>query len=149
MLEEDCRICEESALSEKAAFEAAFEEEKGLRGAAETRIPALEGELKTARGALSRTEADLNGAGARIRSTEADYKNSHALDNHVEMRRQQWISDFQRSEGYRNQIKFSTLDRVNCVLDKLKALHSEWNFVEEVRRELPRRQQQPPSQPLS
>ena len=76
-------------------FEAALEEEKGLRGAAETRIPALEGELKTARGELSRTKVDLNETRARIRFAEADYKNSPAF---------------------------------------------EWNFIEEVRLELSRRQ---------
>ena len=41
-------------------FEAALEEERELRGATESRIQALEGELKEARGELSRTEADLN-----------------------------------------------------------------------------------------
>ena len=65
------------------------------------------------------------------------------------MRRQQWISNFQQGEGYRNEIKFATLDGANRVLDKLKALHPEWNFIEEVQRELPRRQQQPPPQPPS
>ena len=66
-LEEERRLREASALSEKAAFEAALEQEK-----------ALEGELKIARGALSRTEDDLNEARARIRSAVADYKNSPA-----------------------------------------------------------------------
>ena len=120
-----------------------------MRGAAESSIQALEGELKTARGELSQTEADLNGARARIRSAVADYKNSPAFDNHVELRRQQWLIDFQQSEGHRNEIKFATLDGANRVLDKLKALHPEWNFIEEVRRELPGRQQQPPPQPPS
>ena len=124
-LKEECQLREGSSLSEKAAFEAALEEEKGLRVAAETRIQALEYELKTARGTLSRTEADLNGARARIRSAVADDKNSPTFDNYVELKRQQWISDFQESEGYRNEIKFATLDGANRVLDKLKALHPE------------------------
>ena len=118
-MEEEHRVREESALSEKAAFEDALEEEKGLRGATETKIQALERELKIARGELSRTKADLNGARARIRSAVADYKNSLAFDNHVELRRQQWLSDFQQNEGYRNEIKFATLDEANRVLDKL------------------------------
>ena len=142
-MKEDRRLREEDSLSEKAAFTAALEEEKGMRVTAETRIQALEGELKTAEGTLRRTEADLNGARARIRSAVADYKNSPAFDNYVELRRQQWIFDFHQSEGYRNEIKFATLNGANHVLDKLKALHPEWNFVEEVRRELPCRQQQP------
>ena len=45
-MEEERRIREESTLSEKAAFKAAFEEERGLRDAAESRIQVLEGELK-------------------------------------------------------------------------------------------------------
>ena len=61
---------------------------------AESRIQVLEGELREARGELSRTEADLNEARARIRSAVADFKNSPAFDNHVKMRRQQWLIDF-------------------------------------------------------
>ena len=88
-----------------------------MRGAAESRIQALEGEPKKARGVLSRTEADLNGARARIRSAVADFKNSPAFNNHIELRRQQLLIDFQQSEGYRNEIKFATLDGANRVLD--------------------------------
>ena len=55
-LTEDRRAREESTLSEKAVFEVALEEERDLRGAAESRIQVLEGELKEARGELSRTE---------------------------------------------------------------------------------------------
>ena len=87
---------------------------------------------------MSRTEADLNGARARIRSAVADFKNSPAFDNLIELRRQQWLSDFHQSMGYHNEIKFATLDGANRMLDKLKALHPEWNFIEEVRREFPR-----------
>ena len=94
MLEEERRAREESALSEKAAYEATLDEERGLRGAAELRIQALEGEMKVARGELSRTEADINGARARIRYALADFKNSPAFDNHVKLRRQQWLVDF-------------------------------------------------------
>ena len=43
--------------------------------------------------------------------------------------------DFQQSVGYQNQI---TIDSANGVLDELKALHSEWNFIEKVWRTLPR-----------
>ena len=124
-MEEERCLREESPLSEKAAFEAALEEEKGLRVAVETRIQALDGELKTALGTLRRTKADLNGAKARIRSAVADYKNSPVFYYHVEMRRQQWISDFHQSVGYRNEIKLATIDGANWVLDKLKALHPE------------------------
>ena len=88
-LEEEHRLHEEDSLSEKAAFIAALEEEKGLRVVTETKIQALEGELKTAQGTLSRTKADLNGARARIRSAVTDYKKSPAFDNYVELRRQQ------------------------------------------------------------
>ena len=139
-MEEERCLREESPLSEKAALE----EEKGLRVAVETRIQALDGELKTALGTLRRTKADLNGAKARIRSAMADYKNNPAFDNHVEMRRQQWISEFHQSVGNRNKIKLATIDGANRVLDKLKALHLEWNFIEEVRHEFPRPPQQPP-----
>ena len=71
-----------------------------MRIAAERRIQALEGKLKTAQGTLSKTEADLYGARARIRSAVADYKKSPAFDNHVELRRQQWISNIHKSLGY-------------------------------------------------
>ena len=98
------------------AFEAALEEEKGLRVGVETRIQALDGELK--------------GAETRIRSTMADYKNNPTFDNHVELRSQQCISDFHQSVGYRNEIKLATIDDANRVLHKLKALHPEWNFIE-------------------
>ena len=115
-----------------------------MRVAVETRIQALDGELKIALGTLRRTKADLNGARAIIRSTVADYKNIPAFDNHVELRRQQQISDFHQSMGYRNKIKLATVDGANRVLDKLKALHPEWNFIEEVRRDFPRSPQQLP-----
>ena len=99
-MEEERRLREEDSLSEKATFAAALEEEKGLRVVAETKIQALEGKLKTVQGTLSRTEADLNGARARICSAVADYKKSPAFDNHVELRRQQWISNIHKSLGY-------------------------------------------------
>ena len=118
-------------------FEAALEEKRDLRGAAESRIQALEGELKEARGELSRTKADLNRARARIRSVVADFKNSPAFDNLIELRRRHWLVDFHQSEGYRNEIKFATLDGANRALDRLQALHPEWNFVEEIRRKMP------------
>ena len=73
-LTEERRAREESILLEKAVFKATLEEERGLRGAAESRIQVLEGELKEARGVLSQTKADLNGARARIRSAVADFK---------------------------------------------------------------------------
>ena len=109
-----------------------------MRGAAESRIQALEGELKEARGELSQTEADLNGARARICSAVADFKNSPAFDNLIELRRRQWLTNFHQSEGYRNEIKYATLDGANRALDRLQALYSEWNFIEEIRRETPR-----------
>ena len=147
-LRKELEIKRRAHTESKIQLEAAFDEEKGLRGATESRIQALEGELKEARGVLSRTEADLNRARARIRSAVSDFKNSPAFDNHIELRRQQWLVDFQQSEGYRSEIKFATLNGANRVLDKLKALHPEWNFIEEIRREIPRPQQQPPAQPL-
>ena len=109
-----------------------------MRVVAETRIQALEDELKTAQGTLSRIEAYFNGARARIRSAVAYYKNSPTFNNYVELRRQQWISEFYESVDYRNEITFVTLYGANHVLDKLKALHPEWNFIEEVRCEFPR-----------
>ena len=96
---------------------------------------------------LSRTEADLNGARARIRSAVADFKNSPVFDNLIELRRQQWLVDFHQSVGYRNEIKHAMLEEANRVLDRLQALHPEWNFIDEIRRETPRPQQQPPAQP--
>ena len=74
----------------------------------------------------------------------ADYKNSPTFDYLVDLRRQQWISGFHQSEGFMNEIKLANIDGANRVLDKLKALHVEWNFVEEVRHEYPRPPQQPP-----
>ena len=118
-----------------------------MRGAAESRIQVLEGELKEARGVLSRTEADLNGARVRIRSAVVDFKNSPAFDNLIELRRRHWLADFHESEGYRNEIKLAILDGANCALDRLKALHPEWNFIEKARHEMPRPPQQPPAQP--
>ena len=49
LAEERCAR-EESTLSEKAVFEAALEEERDLRSAAESRIQALEGKLREERG---------------------------------------------------------------------------------------------------
>ena len=118
-----------------------------MRGAAESRTQVLEGELKEARGVLSRTEADLNEARVRIRSAVADFKNSPAFDNLIELRRQQWLVDFHQSVGYRNEIKHAMLEGANRALDRLKALHPEWNFVEEIRREMPCSQQPPSAQP--
>ena len=115
-----------------------------MRGTAESRIQVLEGEHKEARGVLSRTEADLNGARARIRSAVADFKNSPAFDNLIELRRQQWLADFHQSVGYRNEIVQAMVVGANRALDRLTALHPEWNFVEEIRREMPRPRQQPP-----
>ena len=60
---------------------------------------ALEGELKYARTKLSKTEADLNEARTRVRTTIADFKNSPAFENFIEAKRQQWISDFHISTG--------------------------------------------------
>ena len=108
------------------------------------RIQALDGELKAALGTLRRTEADLNGAKARICSAVPDYKKSPTFENLTELRRQQWIFDFHQSLGYRNEIKRATIDGANRVLDKLKALYSEWNFIERVRHEFSRLPQQPP-----
>ena len=74
----------------------------------------------------------------------ADFKNSPVFDNLIELRRRQWLADFHQSEGYRNEIKFATLDGANCAMDRLKALH---NLIEKIRREMPRPQQQPLMQP--
>ena len=103
-MEEERRIREDSTLSEKASFDAALEEERDLRGAAESRIQVLEGELKKERGDKRRIEADLNGARARIRSAVAGFKNSPAFENLIELRRQEWLANFHQSVGYRNEI---------------------------------------------
>ena len=71
----------------------------------------------------------------------ADFKNSPAFDNLIELRRWHWLADFHESEEYRNDIKLAMLDGANRALDRLKALHPEWNFVEEIHREMPRSQQ--------
>ena len=98
---------------------------------------------------LSRTEADLNGARARIRSAVADFRNSPAFENLIELRRQEWLANFHQSVGYRNEITQAMVEGANRALDRLTALYPEWNFVEEIRREFPRpRQQPPPQQPL-
>ena len=55
-LEDERRVHEEDLQSEKASFNVALEEERGLRGAAETRIQALECELKDANTKLKKTE---------------------------------------------------------------------------------------------
>ena len=81
------RVHEEGLLFEKAAFDAALEEEKGLRVVAETRIEALEGELKDAHPELSKTETDLNEARAKIRTDVADFKKSAIFENFVESKR--------------------------------------------------------------
>ena len=54
----------------------ALKEENGMRVAAEMRIQGLGDELKTIRGELSKAEADLDGARARICTTVVDTKNS-------------------------------------------------------------------------
>ena len=135
-LTEERRAREESILSEKAVFEATLEEERGLRGAADSRVQVLEGELKEARGVLSRTEADLNGARARIRSAVADFRNSPAFESLIELRRQEWLANFHQSVGYRNEITQAMVEGANRALDRLKAFHPEWNFIEEIRREM-------------
>ena len=62
---------------------------------------------------LSRTEADLNGARARIRSAVADFKNSPAFDNLIEGKRQQWLTDYHQSVGYRNEITHAMVEGAN------------------------------------
>ena len=73
---------------------------KGWRVAARTRIKVLEDEPEDAHTELSKTEADLNEARARICTAVADFKKSSAFENFVESKRQQWISDFHRSTGF-------------------------------------------------
>ena len=65
-----------------------------MRVAADTRIEVLGDELKTVPGKLSKAEADLNGARARIRTVVADFKMSPIFESYIESRRQQWVSDF-------------------------------------------------------
>ena len=117
-----------------------------MRGAAESRVQALEGELKVERGDKRRVEDELNGARARIRSAVADYKNSPAFKNLIELRRQEWLANFHQSVGYRNEIAQAMVVGANRALDRLRALHPEWDFVEEIRREFPRSSQRPPPQ---
>ena len=75
-----------SADSVKAAFDTALKEETEMRVASETRIKALREELTTVRDELSRTEADHNGARARIRTTMADFKNSPVFESYIELK---------------------------------------------------------------
>ena len=63
-------------------------------------IQALEDELKTAHSELIKTEADLNGARARIRTAVVEFKKSPIFESYIESKRQQWVSDFHRSEGF-------------------------------------------------
>ena len=88
-LEDEHRVHEESLLSEKAAFDAAHKEEHGMRVASEERIQALEDELKTIRGELSKAEANLNGVRARIRTAVADFKQSPVFESYIESKRRQ------------------------------------------------------------
>ena len=60
-----------------------------MRVAAETRIQAFENELKTVHGELSKSEAGLKGARARIHNTVVDFKNSPVFESYFESRRQQ------------------------------------------------------------
>ena len=124
-LEDERRVHEEGLLSEKAAFDAALEEDKGLRAVAETRIEALEGKLKDAHIELSKTEANLNEARAKTCTTVADFKQSTSFESYVESRRQQWLSDFHRSLGFQAEIQQATLAGANRSLSKLDALHPE------------------------
>ena len=130
------RLHEENTLSEKAAFKATLKEENRIRTVSETRIKALEEELKGVRGVLNKIEADLKGARARIRSAMAEFKNSPGFESYIELRRHQWVLDFHRSKGFQIEMQQATLDRANRVLDKLKALHPEWNFLKKFRRTL-------------
>ena len=71
-----------------------------MRAASKTRIQALEDELKTVRGVLSMTKADVNGARARIHTAVVDFKQRSIFESCIELRRQQWVSDFHRNEGF-------------------------------------------------
>ena len=51
----------------------------------------------------------------------------------------QWVSNFHRSEDFLVEMQQAILEGANRVLDKLKALHPEWNVFEKVRCALPRR----------
>ena len=96
-----------------------------MRKASETRIKALEDELITVRGELSKGEADLNWVRARIRTAIADFKNSPLFENYIESRRRQWVANFHRSKCYMVEIQQATLADANWVLDKHKILHLE------------------------
>ena len=146
-LAEERRAHEESILSEKAVFEATLEEERALRGAAESRIQALEEELKSERGNKQLVEHELNGVRARIRSAVADFKKSPAFESIIELRRQDWLANYHQSAGYRDEILQAMLTGANRALDRLRTLHPEWDFVEEIRREYPRPRQPPPQHP--
>ena len=137
-LEDERRVHKEGLLLEKAAFDAVLEEKKELRGVVETRIEALEGELKDARTELNKTEADLNKARVRICTAVADFKNRPAFENFIESKRQQWIWDFDRSTGFQAEMQQTTLTGANRVLGKLNILHPERNVFEEVKRPRPR-----------
>ena len=49
----------------------------------------------------------------------------------------QWVSNFHRSEDFLVEMQQAILAGANRVLDKLKALHPEWNILEEVKRPFP------------
>ena len=68
----------------------------------------------------------------------ADFKNNLVFDKYIESKRQQWVSDFHRNEGFMVEMQQATLVGANRVLDKLKALHPEWNVVEKVKHPFPR-----------
>ena len=114
----------------------AIEEDKGLRKEAETRIEALEGELKEAKIELEKSESALNKARAKIRTAIADYKKSTAFENLIESRRRKWLSDFQEIPGYGVEMRQATHQSAEKVLEKLEALHPEWNVYDEVKRQL-------------
>ena len=74
ILKGERRVHEVGLLPKKAIFDAALEEDKGLRVAVETRIEAL--------------EANLNEVRAKIRTAVADFKKSPVFESIVESKRQ-------------------------------------------------------------
>ena len=108
-----------------------------MRVETKTRIEALEGERKEANIELEKWDATVNEARANICTAIADYKNSSAFENYIESKRQKWLSDFQESPSHYVEMRQVTLAGANKVLEKLNALHPEWNVYNEDKR--PRR----------
>ena len=105
-----------------------------MREAAEAKLQAVDGELQEATTTLKKNDAALDDARANIRTAIANYKKSIAFDNYVESKRQRWLSNFQESPSYEVRMQQATFEGAEKVLEKLDALHPEWNVYDKVKR---------------